>query len=1104
MSNKQVKTIEEEYQKLSLRDQIILRPDTYIGSVEVEEIDMWVAIDVSNPSETKIEKRKVKSIPGFVKIFDEILTNASDQVARDKGVKNIYVDIKQYDKDIKISISNDGDGIPIEIHKIENCYVPEMIFGHLLTGTNYNDNEVRFGGGRNGFGAKLTNIFSKEFKIKTYYKNKSYSQEWSNNMQKCSLPIVGKGKGLTNVTYIPDTAYFSKNIEISEIYEDFLMIALKRTLDIAAYCKDIKVYYNDTLLPVRNLYDYAKLHLNEENEIFTETINDRFDICIAESFKDNFEQVSIVNGISTHTGGTHINFIINQIVNSLIDEITKGNKKLKIKTNDVKSKLFLFLVAKIPNPTFDTQTKENLTTKMSKDITLDAIISPIFIKKLAKSSIVQSILDWLALKEAAELSKMSKLSGKKVKVAKLEDAYNAGTPKSGECALFLAEGDSAKASVISGFSVVGRDNYGVFPLKGKPLNVRKATLDKIKNNVEIASIMNAVGLVIGKKYKDKSELRYGKIVIMADGDNDGTHIKGLLINMFHLYWPELLEQNILYEFITPLIKCKKGDKVKDYYSIDEYKKDKNDNKLNNWTIKYYKGLGTITPIEIKEMFKNINKHLISFKYTDVESDNRIKLLFSDKREDDRKEWLLNYKGEIVPEKFGKQNKIDEFFDNEFIQFSMADNVRSIPQMMDGFKPSQRKVLYTCIKRNLVNEIKVAQLAGSVAEITAYHQGENSLNGAIIGMAQDFVGSNNIPLLIPEGQFGTRLQGGEDYASSRYIFTRLNEITRYIFRQEDDDILNYLDDDGKTIEPEFFVPIIPIILVNGCNGIGTGWSTDIRKYSIVGIIKVLEHKLTGGTSKYRIKPHYENFKGEINIEDTGRILTKGIYSITKDIVNITELPVEIWTNDYIEYLDKLVDEKIIKDYKNSSSDIKVDIKVIFGKGYTVKDSDILKLKLVNTLSTSNMHTFEYNTMKKYSSPEELLEVYYTERLKWYEKRKDNLLLQLKAKYVKANNTAKFITEVNSGIIKISNVSIDKINEQLVNGCYHKIDDSYTYLTNMPIYSLTKEKVENAIALRDKIILEGKTLKDKTIQELWLADLQELKDIIIKQQNVKKKK
>lgn len=281
--------------------------------------------------------------------------------------------------------------------------------------------------------------------------------------------------------------------------------------------------------------------------------------------------------------------------------------------------------------------------------------------------------------------------------------------------------NSAKSMAISGMSVVGRDYYGAFPLKGKVLNIRNQPNSKIKDNEEIANIITILGLIPGKKYTDLSELRYGKVVLMTDADVDGIHIKGLLINLFHHFWPELLKMNFIYEFITPIVKATKGKEVKTFYQYREY----NDWKKTNptgYTIKYYKGLGTNSPAEAKDYFKNINKHLIPFKWNGEEANEKIDLVFNSKRAEDRKNWLLNYKGNTSFDKFGVGQTFEEFIDNEMIQFSMADNIRSIPSLFDGLKPSLRKILWMALKRNLKNEIKVSSFAGSIIENASYHHG----------------------------------------------------------------------------------------------------------------------------------------------------------------------------------------------------------------------------------------------------------------------------------------------------------------------------------------------------------------------------------------------
>eukprot|EP00828_Plagiopyla_frontata_P035759 TRINITY_DN47367_c0_g1_i2.p2 TRINITY_DN47367_c0_g1~~TRINITY_DN47367_c0_g1_i2.p2 ORF type:complete len:190 (-),score=24.39 TRINITY_DN47367_c0_g1_i2:586-1155(-) len=188
-----------------------------------------------------------------------------------------------------------------------------------------------------------------------------------------------------------------------------------------------------------------------------------------------------------------------------------------------------------------------------------------------------------------------------------------------------------------------------------------------------------------------------------------------------------------------------------------------------------------------------------------------------------------------------------------IVFSVSDNLRSIPCICDGFKPGQRKILYSCFLKRLKSEIKVAQLSGYVSEKSAYHHGEVSLQQTIIGLAQRFVGSNNISLLDPNGQFGTRDVGGKDAASARYIFTNLSGIARKIFVEEDDHIVNYLEDDGERVEPEWYMPVIPMCLVNGAEGIGTGWSTSIPNYNYKVIANEIKEKLLTGRQFNEIQP-----------------------------------------------------------------------------------------------------------------------------------------------------------------------------------------------------------------------------------------------------------
>jgi len=1075
------KTIEEEYKLLTQEEQILLRPDTVIGAVTEQEKTVWAVQDINDLSKIEIRKQTLKYIPGFLKIFDEILTNASDHVQRGGGVKVIRVEVSP---EWQISVWNDGTGIPVVKHKEHGLWLPGMLLGMLNSGSNYNDTDERYGAGRNGLGSGATALFSSKFVIDCADGTNRYQQEILNNCKvRKDAKIKPCQKSYTQVSYIPDF----ERLPIIGLEEATLKMILKRVIDIAVFNPKVKVYFNDQLIQINSIKDWCMLHLEPETELYSEVIDDKWSIALAGSNTDQFEQCSIVNGNTTWIGGTHIDYIMSNVVKRLTEDLTKGNKGIKIRPSDIRSKFHLFLVSRIANPTFDTQTKENLTIK----ITDKPDFSDKIYKQLLKSEIIENILNWVQMKEQMELNKMNKkAAGKTLRIPKLVDAHKAGTDDGWKAALVLAEGDSAVGTFLAGISELDRNYYGAFPLRGKPLNVRDAKISKITENKEIFNIMQIIGLVPGKKYQSLAELRYGKIIFMTDGDLDGISIKGLLINLIHKMWPELLELGFCYEFITPIVIARKGKEKKEYYNLSNYYEDKASGLLSTWTTKYYKGLGTIQAHEIKEMCRNIDKHLIKFNYDEKRDSDSIDLLFNKTRADNRKEWLLTYKGEIVPDKFGKPNQIKDFIDLEFIQFSNSDNIRSIPNIMDGLKPSQRKIMFSAFKRGrLKEEIKVAQFGASTAEVSAYHNGEDSLMKAIVGMAQDFVGANNINLLLPNGNYGSRYNP-DSAASPRYIMTQMNPITNLIYRKEDEFILNWLDDDGMSIEPETYYPIIPMVLVNGALGIGTGWSTNIPRFSPTAIIQVLKKKIEKPNIKYKLNPWSKGFLGDIVWnEEKGNYTTYGVFEKTKKGVRIIELPLDCWTEDYLQTLDSLCDDKVIKNYISNSSDNKVDIEIHFNEDWT--DEQIYtKLKLTSSISISNMHTFIGTTITKWERPESLLNKWFEIRLQKYEERKSAWIDVLKTDLIKLDSLYKFIQLVVDGTIVINNRKKDLILKDIEKNGIQSLNDSYDHLLSIPVYNFTKEKVDE---LKEKLKTKKIELKDyssMTAGEIWLQDLEEL--------------
>jgi len=543
-----------KYIKLSQREHILKRSETYIGSKVSQKTPLYV-IKETDLSEIKVEKQEVLNNPAFIKLFDEILTNASDHAIRTNKVKSIKVDI---DHD-KISVKNDGPTIEIKKHPTEKIYNPELIFSHLLTGENYDDTKQRMVGGRNGLGSKLTNIFSKKFIVECFDGKKLYQQTTSNNMKDIKAPSIKRktGSPYTKITYYPDFSQFDFNT----LTEDLKKIMFKRCLDVKAYIKDVDVIVNGKKLDIKKNSDYMRLHLPDNSEFFFDTLENGWEVGIAKSQTHKFESNSIVNGITTHNGGTHVNYVSSQISNHL-----SGKIKSKPSRQEVKNKLHIFLISQVPNPTFDTQTKETLTTRITRDIHQNSSVKESIIKKIMKSEIVKSIEDEIKMKEKLQLKKMGGGKKTKINLPKLHDANKAGTKQSQKCSLFLCEGDSATSMAVSGMSVVGHDYFGAFPLKGKLLNVREASPQKIKANKEIQNLLNVTGLEFGKKYQDTKNLRYGKIVIMTDADCVEENTKVVLNNnklkkIKNIEKGDLVKTNSGYKPVIGIRQSIKGNRI---------------------------------------------------------------------------------------------------------------------------------------------------------------------------------------------------------------------------------------------------------------------------------------------------------------------------------------------------------------------------------------------------------------------------------------------------------------------------------------------------------------------------------------------------------------
>ena len=630
--------------------------------------------------------------------------------------------------------------------------------------------------------------------------------------------------------------------------------------------------------------------------------------------------------------------------------------------------------------------------------------------------------------------------------------------------------------------------------------------------------------------------------------------------MLHSLWPSLVKKESFVQSLnTPIVKAVKGKNTITFYNLSDYDNWKATPDASNFKIKYYKGLGTSTTLEAKEYFDNIETKLLNYIWkntitteqtetvivvptkkksktklitetveetsdndtvvSDVfipihDDDDAIRLAFDKSRANDRKKWLMAYNKNIV---LNYEQKIIPYYDfihSDLIHFSNEDLYRSIPSVIDGLKPSQRKILYGAYLRGLdKTEVKVAQLAGFVSDKAAYHHGEMSLNGAIIGMAQNFVGSNNINILVPAGQFGTRLKGGSDAASSRYIWTSLEKLTSLIYNPLDNPILKQQDEDGEPIEPEFYAPIIPMILVNGAAGIGTGFSTKIPPYNPLDIIKNLRLILKNKECE-PMDPWWQGFNGTISKIDDYNYEIYGSWSINGNKLTITELPVGEWTSNYKEFLEKMLNDiplrsqvdtkktkKVKKEnpfisYKDNNTDSKVHFELTFEDGYLEDNSEIDKLyHLYKKYSITNMHLYgPEGHIKHYNTVEDIIKDYYKIRLALYSDRKAHQLAIIEHQLKLISYKVKFILLVVNKKLEINNKKRSDIEEHLVKAKFPQLarskdDDkiSYDYLLTMPIYNLTMEKINELKQQEQDKETEYNTLDSKSPKDIWISEL-----------------
>lgn len=1114
-----------KYSYMTDIEHILERPENYMGANETVDKDAYTYDPISDT----IKFGRVTYPTGVLKLFDEIFMNAIDNIRRGNTTQ-ITIDVIGN----VISIMNNGKAIDIKRFPNSDKYCPEVLFTVPRSGSNFNDSEERVTGGRNGIGCKLTSIFSQSFSVDIISNGLRYQQTYTENLKHITSPVITRTTikdEHVRVTFTPDLKRFG----VTSIDDTMKGIIYKRIHDVSYL--PVNIVLNGKTLPKHSWNTFVKSYdipmINDEVVYYENNTKDR-EWKIAFGVSKRSRNTSFVNYINTYDGGSHVRYIQDQIVKAVVKYIKSDTKNdIVINSTSVKSKLSVFVSATVVNPTFNGQSKEVLTSKIQTPCEIPKNIINDF---LSDNSLIDILTDGATKKLAVKHRKSLN------NVEKLVEANKAGGRDSLKCTLFLCEGLSAKTMVDAGMCIIGHDYYGVYPLRGKVLNARKASLMTYYNNRELSDIKAILGLTDGVEYdKTSKNLRYGKVVCVKDADSDGASIMGLVINFFQVKFPSLLRiPGFFSEFISPMIIVG----PKQFYNEVEYRKYMSSPEIRKMKpsakphVRFIKGLATNEDSDIRQYFKEYTGNCLPMTFEDPAAD-KLKLAFDADCTDARKQWLLTITPEThLPRIKGKPIACSDFIDNDLVLYSMDACVRAIPSAIDGLKPSQRKILYTLFTmgKSAYNPIKVFQLGGLVAKTANYHHGDQSMNATIINMAQDYCGSNNIPILKRSGQFGSRQENGKDAGQPRYISCGLSKLVPLIFPEIDNHVLTYRIEDNQKVEPYCYVPIIPMALVNGARGMGTGWSTNIPAFNPIDIIDYVKCILTKNSTKPNIRSHYNGYAGDI-IEESdkwvyhGRVTPKT--SISSSSENgiptyyewiVTEIPINMSIGKFQQLLRvlstpvtatseaekvKINESRIAAGKKPLSPEnprgalitkiVNNNTKDTNSIHYTItfvnklSQSDVMQtLKLSSSQSKSNMVLFTAsNKLRRYNTIHDIIAEWFNKRKYIYDLRIEYIIDDLEKQRVLADNKARFIKENIDGTITMHNIELDNVIQQLTTRKYDKIDNSYSYLLDMRIASLTSTHYNKLLADLKRIDDELTRMDNTTAEQLWISELDSLR-------------
>lgn len=1128
----------QEYEKMTHVGHIRKRPDTYIGSQTGVTMDsVWVA-SVVGTDNIRITNLACHVATAIIGISKEVFDNATDNVERSRmaGIDPGIIETNMTEN--SLSIKNYGKHIPIVMHHKEKVWTPQMLFGELLTSDNYNDEDViaRYKIGRNGYGIKLTNIFSICFQIiiGDPVQHLKYTQMWTNGMLDKTEPVIEQynGMGFTQITFVPDFSYFYEVQDPSKyaFLESMQGFYLNRTIEMS-YAAQVITSFNGIALDYRDAKKFFQAHFEgidpSRKQAHWISPDKKQEFFVADTPGKGFIH-AFVNGTPVHQG-EHVNEYIRVIFEELAAKFEKDHGK-KVTVLHLKKHISIVLRVTLDKPSFDSQIKKKLIKPKPKIPTTNKDL-----KKIQKD-----VMKWDVDEELRKAFNMKSKKGpedkkKHVRVAKVYEAVQASSGDFRErlkCTLILTEGETGCTLALEGAKYLpgGSDYCGVYPLRGKTMNIDRHGEEAVDANKELGDILKIIGAQRNVDYslaENFRQLRYGKIAFMTDADYDGYHIQGLLIKFIFTVLRSIAPFDFSLAILTPVIEGFKSGQRIVFYTQKHFNKWCQVNEIAGWKFKYKKGLGSwnVNEKTLRQLFEQ--PIVITFAI-DPTTDDILKLAFDKKMTEERKQWIAGYdpNSECI---LRTPRPITDFFQEEFRDYSKASVIRAIPRLMDGMKPVHRKVLYCLFKKFSKSGdkdlIKIPQFGGFVMEHAGYHHGEQALYATITIMAQHYVtGPNNITLVDSEGNTGKRRKRGADKSPARYLQCGLAPIARLIYHEDDEPLWEILYDDGKPVEPKEMYPIIPMALINKCEGIGSGWSTKIPCHDPRLIIEwvrqwIEEMKMKKGiptdqldidiTSKPELIPFWRDYKGTmVRIKNTPFEVfrNEGAFREQFHTIFVTELPAECSIDAYKIWGEKQQDTYLDPE-KTTDAILRTFTMHPPGIDFRItgmSSPNLEKLNLIRTVSLSNMVLIAKDDVpKKFNYVFEILCEWCSDRLQIYEKRKAYMIGATEEKLKKITLKYMFVMDVVQGRLELRGKKKSEIIPYMqAKGYPYKSEKkngkklAETSFLDIPIGSITYERAEKLRKELGLVQAELDFYRQVWPEDLWLRDLAVLKPEIDK--------